>query len=178
VLEIDDNSEQAWLVLHPSIRCAGTRICLENVLEINPGNERARQALEKLGPEAAPAQPAGGPASGGVSTPAAQTARPGAPAQPKSGSVATPGAAAARPARARPAARRRRISPLMILIAVLALTLVGAGALVASSRRRRPRPTPVHTMSEAEIAATFRGARQRPGQSAPLCVQGNRPPLR
>ncbi len=157
VLEIDDNNEQAWLVLASVVdTLRERRICLENVLEINPGNERARQALEKLGPESATAQPASGPASGGVSAPAAQPARPGAPAQPKSGSVATPGAAAARPAGARPAARRRRISPLMILIAVLALILVGAGALVAfQPLPPAPTPTPVRTMSEAEIATAF-----------------------
>jgi WD40 repeat protein len=54
ILSMDDAHEQAWLVLATVVETPRERrICLENVLEINPNNERARQALERLQPSPA-----------------------------------------------------------------------------------------------------------------------------
>lgn len=49
VLEIDDRNELAWLWMASVVETPRERrICLENVLEINPQNERALEALKKL----------------------------------------------------------------------------------------------------------------------------------
>jgi len=51
VLEIDDSNEPAWMWLASVVDTPREkRICLENVLEINPNNVRAREALAALGP--------------------------------------------------------------------------------------------------------------------------------
>ncbi len=64
VLELDDRNELAWMWMASVVDTARERrICLENVLEINPNNERAIQALAKLGgpkeakPKAEPRKP-------------------------------------------------------------------------------------------------------------------------
>jgi hypothetical protein len=57
-IEIDDYNEDAWLWLSAVVETKDEqRTCLENVLVINPGNERAQAGLKALGP-AAPATPA------------------------------------------------------------------------------------------------------------------------
>ena len=49
VLAKDEHNEQAWLWLSGAVDTdADRRICLENVLEINPHNGRARKALDLL----------------------------------------------------------------------------------------------------------------------------------
>lgn len=49
VIENDERSEQAWLWLSGAVDTdVDRRICLENVLEINPHNGRARKALDLL----------------------------------------------------------------------------------------------------------------------------------
>ncbi len=49
VLEADDRSEMAWLWLSGIFETpAERRVCLENVLTINPGNAHARRGLELL----------------------------------------------------------------------------------------------------------------------------------
>jgi tetratricopeptide (TPR) repeat protein len=49
VVELDERNEQAWLWLAGVMDDpADVRICLENVLELNPGNARARQGLDWL----------------------------------------------------------------------------------------------------------------------------------
>ena len=56
VVEQDEHNEQAWLWLSGAVDTdEDRRICLENVLAINPSNTAARHGLDKLGP--APAQP-------------------------------------------------------------------------------------------------------------------------
>ncbi|MBC8098212.1 MAG: PD40 domain-containing protein [Armatimonadetes bacterium] len=50
VIAADDNNELAWLWLASAVTSvAERRTCLERVLQINPDNARAREALEKLG---------------------------------------------------------------------------------------------------------------------------------
>jgi hypothetical protein len=63
-VEIDEQNEQAWLWLSAVVDSVEEqKICLENVLAINPGNERAKQGLATLEqksaptPKAPPAQP-------------------------------------------------------------------------------------------------------------------------
>lgn len=54
-VEIDERNEQAWLWLSAVVESVDEqRICLENVLAINPNNERARQGLQMLAQKAAP----------------------------------------------------------------------------------------------------------------------------
>src|SRR5579863_966889 len=67
-IELDEHNEKAWLYMSG---CVATpeeqQICLENVLSINPANEKARKGLDALNkaikkPAAAPppADPFGG----------------------------------------------------------------------------------------------------------------------
>ncbi len=54
VLEVDDRNEQAWLWLSGAVDSpAEQRICLENVLLINPGSTAARQGVAYLDKQAA-----------------------------------------------------------------------------------------------------------------------------
>ncbi len=58
VVELDEQNEQAWLWLSSTVDSAEEkRICLENVLTINPGNTHAQAGLKWL-EEHAPAPPA------------------------------------------------------------------------------------------------------------------------
>lgn len=60
VIDQDPDNELAWIWMASCVTTlAERRNCLERVLEINPNNARARQALEALGTPARPAQPAG-----------------------------------------------------------------------------------------------------------------------
>lgn len=49
VTELDESNEQAWFWLASVVESdEEKRVCLENVLHINPDNERARQILDRL----------------------------------------------------------------------------------------------------------------------------------
>jgi hypothetical protein len=98
VLEMDDRNEQAWLWLSGAVDSPSEqRICLENVLTINPASTAARQGLAYLS-EQAPPEPSAPPASPSPEAPAVPAPRP-APA------AAAPGAPAAPAAPAGPAPR-------------------------------------------------------------------------
>jgi hypothetical protein len=61
-VEIDQYNEQAWLWLSAVVESPEEqRTCLENVLTINPNNERAKQGLDMLSNKPAAAPPAAGP---------------------------------------------------------------------------------------------------------------------
>jgi tetratricopeptide (TPR) repeat protein len=65
VLQEDDRHEQAWLWLSGVAETAEERrICLENVLTINPDNKVAQTGLTRLGYELPAPSPEGGRASG------------------------------------------------------------------------------------------------------------------
>jgi hypothetical protein len=65
VIEQDERNEQAWLWLSGVVDSQeDRRICLENVLAINPNNTRAQAGLRLL-EQAAPA-PVEGPGRGGT----------------------------------------------------------------------------------------------------------------
>ena len=49
VTELDESNEQAWFRLAAVVESdEERRVCLENVLHINPDNERAQQILDRL----------------------------------------------------------------------------------------------------------------------------------
>jgi hypothetical protein len=61
-VEIDQYNEQAWLWLSAVVESPEEqRTCLENVLTINPNNERARQGMDMLSKKAGTAPPTAGP---------------------------------------------------------------------------------------------------------------------
>jgi hypothetical protein len=61
ILDIDERNEQAWMWLSATVDTDDEkRICLDNVLIINPNNDKAKAALKALG-GAAPARPAPAP---------------------------------------------------------------------------------------------------------------------
>src|SRR5689334_10098913 len=48
-VDLDERSEQAWLWLSACVETVDEQqICLENVLSINPANQKARKGLEAL----------------------------------------------------------------------------------------------------------------------------------
>ena len=58
-VELDEHNEQAWLWLSAVVDSTDEQqICLENVLAINPANERARQGLQFLQQKNSPPAPA------------------------------------------------------------------------------------------------------------------------
>ncbi|MDZ4771459.1 MAG: bacterial transcriptional activator domain-containing protein [Chloroflexota bacterium] len=70
-VELDQYNEEAWLWLSGVLESfEDQRTCLENVLSINPGNDRARQGLDYINKQLgiAPAAPAPQPQSSGLAT--------------------------------------------------------------------------------------------------------------
>ena len=59
VVELDEKSEKGWFWLASVVESdEERRICLGNVLHINPNNERAKRALDTLQAKAKTAKPA------------------------------------------------------------------------------------------------------------------------
>lgn len=76
VIAVDERNEEAWLWLSGCVETPEDQlVCLENVLEINPKNEKARKGLERLQSRPNVAPPASAPANPPVpgSLPAAPT---------------------------------------------------------------------------------------------------------
>ena len=117
------------------------RLCLENVLEINPNNQRAREALAALGP--APAGP--------------RTEQPRTvPKQPRPAGQRATGPGGAAPQAAAPAARRRgRVSPVIFIGGgLLAVALIVIGLLLATNQIGAPeQPTPTLATSATQAVA-------------------------
>lgn len=170
VLEQDDGNEQAWLALASvTDKPRERRICLENVLEINPNNERARQALEKMRASA--------PSSGAGATPPAEPTRVAAPpvrAPTKRAGVTTPGAQDAwRSQRA-----RQGLNPTVLFFILLSITLVGVGALlVIGNMEGSPTPTPRFspTAAVAGQVGPTRTATQTPEPRGTIVVRESDP---
>ncbi|MFN8421631.1 MAG: hypothetical protein U0528_20650 [Anaerolineae bacterium] len=177
VLEQNDRIERAWLALASVVDTARERrLCLENVLEINPNNDRARQLLEQLGPAEAGSAAASSVRSVATTSAnkSAAPARPAAPAQPAAQSpsarnftppVIPPKTPAGRSAssgtrdawRGQRNQRGFRLSIPFITIAIisvlaivggLTLLLPGGGAATATPSTRTA------TLSEAQIIGT------------------------
>jgi TolB protein len=91
LLERDDGNEQAWMVLASVVETPRERrICLENALEINPNNSRAREALGAL--EQQRGASSGSVASAAGDKPAAPRAEQRVQVPTKRAGVTTPGA--------------------------------------------------------------------------------------
>jgi hypothetical protein len=59
VIELDEQNEQAWIWMSAAVETKEDQIvCLENVLTINPNNDKAKQGLKALGVEYKPTPPA------------------------------------------------------------------------------------------------------------------------
>ncbi len=135
VLEKDDNNEQAWMWFASVVDTPRERrICLENVLEINPNNTRAKQALDKLiaAAPAAPARTAGSSSLRsellGDSDRTPPKPRPTEGLPNISETVVRSGR---RQQTEAPVRRRRRISPTLFITAVVAaVVLIGGGILL------------------------------------------------
>jgi WD40 repeat protein len=123
VTEQDPRNELAWIWMASiADSAAERRTYLQKVLEINPQNERARQALDKL-EQAAPAAPLPpGPALSARMTPRVD--------QPPPALSATPSSGLGRDALLESAARRRR-SPLpFLLVGLLAVAMIVVGVVL------------------------------------------------
>ena len=173
VLAKNDRLERAWLALAGLVDTPRERrICLENVLEINPNNERARQAISQLD-AAAPSAPATRsvttpppptPSNPPPSRPAASETSPRRTQGPVTAPKGRPGTQAT--VGAREAWRSQRTqqgfqwSIPFITVAVLAFLVIGFGValLVSSNNNATPTPgisqTPRPTFSVAELNAT------------------------
>ncbi len=129
VTERAPENELAWIWLATVAADTEQRKrCLERVLEINPANERAKEALARLQrvPRSAP-----------PTTPAERAPLPAAPP------LTAPNA----PSRS---TQNRRMSPFFFgLAAFLALFLIGAGAILLLEELQAPTPTPTTTPSPA-----------------------------
>lgn len=169
----DDRIERAWLALASVVDTARERrICLENVVEINPNNERARQALQQLdaaNPGLAttsravaasqPASQASEPAR--ASAPASRPERRAEPAvTPPRTAPGVQASVGAREAwRAQRSQRGFRLSIPFATVVVISLLAVAAGlTLVLSPGGGSGTPTvtsrPTRTLSMAELVAT------------------------
>ncbi|MCC7447676.1 MAG: PD40 domain-containing protein [Anaerolineae bacterium] len=147
VLEKDDNNEQAWMWFASVVDTPRERrICLENVLEINPNNTRARQALDKL-IASTPATARSADASSLRSELLDKE-----PSAPASSSLPrftegpttmgdTVVRSGRRPQQEAPVRRRRRISPALFITGVIAaLVLIGGGLLLLLGGTGAPPP--------------------------------------
>jgi hypothetical protein len=159
VVSQDPNNEMGWLWLASVVDTVEERReNLQRVLLINPANERAREALNKL-PRVTPSPVTGTP------LPAARLGR-----APTGVSRSTPPTPAARPplVPARGPRRRGRIPPAMfVLLAVLAIGMIGAGLLLLwSNAQNESDKTPTATQPAAVVAVPTRPlAIRTPGPS-------------
>lgn len=147
VIEQDPDSELAWIWLATlADDIAERRAHLERVIAINPANDRARQALEKLKtvPQTRP-------------TPPKQPRQPGRLEGPRTVQPATPPPALDREALFQPEPepprrpRRRRSSFLLALVGLMALALIALGLVLLTGKLQQdetaspspPSPTPL-----------------------------------
>ncbi|HVO43150.1 MAG TPA: hypothetical protein VMT34_11020 [Aggregatilineales bacterium] len=151
VIEKDETNETAWMWLATVVETPREqRICLENVLEINPRNERAKQMLEKLRPS---------PITGNTSSTVRSTPPP-TPAPTRA--VTSKPLPDARPAPARraavgPGGRPRMNRTVFIggIALALALIVVGVGLLISTGNApAQPSNTPARGVSVQTLILT------------------------
>jgi Tol biopolymer transport system component len=173
VLAKNDRLERAWLALASLVDTPRERrICLENVLEINPNNERARQAINQLDATvpsapatrsvAAPPPPT--PSNPPPSRPAASESSPRRTQGPVTAPKGRPGTQATVGAREAWRSQRNqqgfRMSIPFITVAILGVLVIGFGIalLVSTNANGTPTPgvsnTPLPTLSVAELNLT------------------------
>ncbi len=149
VTEQAPENELAWIWLATvAENTEQRRRCLERVLEINPANERAREALARLRRVPGSAQVPSAP----VSAPPLNE----------------------RDALLRPAKRRRRMSPLFFaLTAFLALLLIGVGGvLLLGELQASPTATPTARRDTPTLAPTTPATAVAGGYVTPTPVGG------
>jgi Tol biopolymer transport system component len=157
VLEKDENNETAWMWMAMVVDTPrDKRVCLEQVLEINPNNQRAREALERLQPGSATAKAA-------PSAPR-QTARA---AADELRSAPPPASRPVRnPASRMPSAQRRPQSRLLTppfllgMAAAAGMILIGILLLTGQTPASVSTPTPVvitGTAAQAAVKPTDNG---------------------
>ncbi len=139
VLEQDEVNELAWLWMASVVDTPRERrICLENVLELNPNNPRARQELERLDRQVTGAPPS--------------SEHPAEKPPPKPSTVRRDVLAATQTPPRR-STQRRTISPLMIALgSLLLLVLLFGLALILNVPTATTTPTPVPTRTLSFIA--------------------------
>ncbi|HLY29153.1 MAG TPA: hypothetical protein VKQ72_22600 [Aggregatilineales bacterium] len=140
VLELDDSNEAAWMWLASVVDTPREkRICLENVIELNPDNVRAREALAQLGPapqSAAPVTPTQASAPTGAQ-PALRSAA--ATNQARAARSGPPETAPARGSRPSPLARSIQRNPVLFLGGGgLAILLILVGVVLAFNQSAPP----------------------------------------
>ncbi len=152
-LEIDDTNQAAWMWLATVVdKPSEKRICLENVLELNPNNMRAREALEQLGP--APAQPAAPPEQVGARTFGTSSVESRqAPSRPRGRAAAIADAKSPAPGTVRARQRRRTSPALLIGGGAFAIGLIIVGLLLAANLPGAS-PTPTAPAAVAGIDTT------------------------
>lgn len=136
LLEQDDSNEQAWIVLAGVVETPRERrICLENALEINPNNSRAKEALLAL--EQQRGASSGSVASAGGAS-AAPRPEPRVQVPTKRAGVTTPGAQDAW------STQRvgRRINSTFVVAAVLSVMLIVVGLLLVTGNLGNGQATP------------------------------------
>ncbi|MCB9461203.1 MAG: PD40 domain-containing protein [Anaerolineaceae bacterium] len=134
VIQLDENNEQAWIWLATVVKTqAERRICLQKVLQINPNNATAKQALARLGPV--------------TGTSAASTGRPTSPSLTPSYS---PGPEPNRTAGDNDTVLARRLLYGVILIAIVGMVIILVNNL------RGPQEEPLSIAEQATNAALER----------------------
>ncbi len=178
VLEKDDANELAWMWLASVVETPQERrICLENVLEINPNNQRARQELDKMNGAGKPATGKTGPLAAALSSAAEQsTAKPAAPpaAKPTTNPAVPPAEPPNRPAAADlradipdvrvpptprrvtlptppPRTRRREFNVGYLVVGIGLVVLLGIGLSLATNGLQFLNLGPTVTPSETRV---------------------------
>lgn len=164
VLEKEDTSERAWFALASVVDTPRERrICLENVIEINPNNQQARQALERLAQSMSAdssqvvSRPSATPKASTPSTTTDTTPPLNANKVPVRGNISKASQTAWR-SQTRPPGPSIRINPVLIVVAVVSALLIGFGLILATTTPPpAPTPIPTRTLSVAQIAGTRNG---------------------
>lgn len=173
VVEQDPANEVAWLWMTSVVDSVDERrACLEKVLAVNPNNERAKQAFDKL-PRAAPAPPSARPSPvpdqparrPTASRPTAAVREPDRISRPARTATPPPSAVADRAALLAgvetPGRRRGRSRLVFALLFLIAVGIIGAGAVLwlmeqqSEEHEEEPTLTPVSTqVAQATITPT------------------------
>jgi tetratricopeptide (TPR) repeat protein len=168
LVESDERNEQGWLWLAGVLDDPEEmRTCLENVLELNPANPRARQGLTWIETRYGPAKPSVAASPEPASSPVAASLAPAPAAQPEP-TVAAAGAAATlvlpetatdrrdAKARAKAEAQARAKADAEATAAAKAQAKAEAEATAKARSAQRPLTTP--DITDTETACPFCGA--------------------
>jgi WD40 repeat protein len=153
VLEKDENNETAWMWMAMVVDTPrDKRVCLEQVLDINPNNQRAREALERL-------QPGATTSSAAPSVPRTVPARPTPAPAPRANVDELRPSSSARPAARMPSVQRRQqqsrlLTPPFLLGIAGAVGMIIIGILLLTNQP----PAAVVTPTPASTSLTVQAA--------------------